>query len=104
MQATNSNTPMHTNSFQALVADMSETMPECMTEEVVSNGVCRNIRRLNWPDKQEYVRSFLYNNKVGLLNLLETKVKEENDSKVVAKTFVVRMWQHCFTLNTKGRI
>ncbi|KAJ8419711.1 LOW QUALITY PROTEIN: hypothetical protein Cgig2_028801 [Carnegiea gigantea] len=37
-----------------------------------------NIRGLNWPNKQEDVHSFLQFNKVGLIGLLETKVKEKN--------------------------
>ena len=46
-----------------------------------------NIRGLNWPNKQEDVLSFLHSNKVGLIGVLETKVKQENDSKVAARTF-----------------
>ena len=37
-----------------------------------------NIRGLNWPNKQKDVKSFLYSNKVGLIGLLETKVKVKN--------------------------
>jgi len=66
--------------------------------------VSRNIRGLNWPNKQEDIRPFLHNNKVGLLGLLETKVKKEEDNKVAARTFPRWMWQHNSTPNIKGRI
>lgn len=40
-----------------------------------------NIRGLNWPNKQEDVRAFLYSTKLGLVGLLETKVKDHNKGK-----------------------
>ncbi|KAJ8435470.1 hypothetical protein Cgig2_021103 [Carnegiea gigantea] len=34
-----------------------------------------NVRGLNWPNKQEDLKLFLYANKVGLISLLESKIK-----------------------------
>ncbi|KAJ8446811.1 hypothetical protein Cgig2_016121 [Carnegiea gigantea] len=36
-----------------------------------------NVRGLNWPNKQEDVKAFLYSNQISLIGLLETKVKKE---------------------------
>ena len=63
-----------------------------------------NIRGLNWTNKQEDVRYFLHNNKVGLIGPLETKVKEHNAEWVAAKVFPGWKWHHNFTPNVKGRI
>ena len=46
-----------------------------------------NIRGLNWLNKQEDLRVFLYTNKVGLIGLMETKIKKENDGKIAARAF-----------------
>ena len=46
-----------------------------------------NIRGLNWPNKQEDVKIFLHSNKIGLVGLLETKIKEKNIQKVAARMF-----------------
>jgi len=46
-----------------------------------------NIRGLNWPNKQEDVKSFLHNNKVGMIVLLETKVRVQKVERVAAKIF-----------------
>ena len=54
----------------------------------MDNIVSWNIKGLNWPNKQEDVRSFLYNNKVGMIGLLETKVKDKNVDKVAGKAFL----------------
>ena len=46
-----------------------------------------NIRGLNWPNKQEDLKSFLQTNKVGMIELIETKIKTKNDSYIVARAF-----------------
>ena len=46
-----------------------------------------NIKGLNSPNKQEDLMKFLYVNKVGLIGLLETKVKVHNVERVAAKVF-----------------
>ena len=51
----------------------------------MDNVVAWNIRGLNWPHKQVDVSIFLHSNKVGLIGLLETKVKEKNVEKIAAK-------------------
>ena len=63
-----------------------------------------NIRGLNWPNRQEDVCSFLYNNKVGMIGLPETNVKDKNVDDVASKTFPRWLWQHNFEHDPKGRI
>ena len=63
-----------------------------------------NIRGLNWPNKQVDVQFFLNNRHIGMIGLLETKVKEKNVNKVAGKTFPGWVWQHNFEYNVKGRI
>jgi len=47
---------------------------------------------------------FLYANKIRLVGLLKTKVKEKNVDTVAGKVFLGCHWLHNFSLNTKGRI
>jgi len=63
-----------------------------------------NIRGLNWPNKQEDVKIFLHDKSVGLIGLLETKIKEHKIQKVVKRMFPNLRWMYNFTLNSKGRI
>ncbi|KAJ8419453.1 hypothetical protein Cgig2_030899 [Carnegiea gigantea] len=63
-----------------------------------------NVRGLNWPNKQAEVKLFLQSNKVGLVGLLETKVKVKNIEKVAASIFHGWNWVHNFSLNATGRI
>jgi len=63
-----------------------------------------NIRDLNWPNKQEDVKLFLHEKNVGLVGLLETKVKEKNVEKILSKIFQGWNWHHNFHLSTKGKI
>ena len=53
----------------------------------MNNVVSWNIRGLNWPNKQVDVHIFLQTNKLGLIGLLETKVKEKNVEKVATHVF-----------------
>jgi len=53
----------------------------------IDNIVSWNIRGLNWSNKQEEVRSFFNNNKVGIIGLLETKVKIRNLDKIAGNAF-----------------
>ena len=46
-----------------------------------------NIRGLDWPSKQEDLKAFLHTQKVGMIGLMETKIKLINDSVVAARTF-----------------
>ncbi|KAJ8423583.1 hypothetical protein Cgig2_002912 [Carnegiea gigantea] len=46
-----------------------------------------NIQGLNWSNKQEDVKIFLHDKKMGLVGLLETKIKEHNVQKVASKMF-----------------
>ena len=46
-----------------------------------------NIRGVNWPNKQEDVKIFLHEKYIGLVGLLETKVKEKNVDLVANKLF-----------------
>ena len=63
-----------------------------------------NIRGLNWPNKPEDVKSFLYSNNVGMIGLLKTKVKVKNVERVATKIFSGWNWHHNFTPSTNGRI
>ena len=63
-----------------------------------------NIRGLNQPNKQEDIKIFLSNKHIGLVGLLEIKVKERNVEKVANRLFQGWKWQHHFQLSTKGRI
>ena len=70
----------------------------------MDNVVAWNIRGLNWPNKQVDVYLFLESNKVGLIGLFETKVKEQNVQTMASRAFPGWRWVHNFSLNPKGRI
>ena len=63
-----------------------------------------NISGLNWYNKQEDVKSFLQEKLIGLVGLLETKVKVENVVSVANNVFQGWSWHHNFNHNAKGRI
>ncbi|KAJ8433454.1 hypothetical protein Cgig2_014495 [Carnegiea gigantea] len=54
-----------------------------------------NIRGLNWPNKQEDVKIFLHEKQIGLVGLLETKVKEKNVEKLNTKGRIWVAWRPC---------
>ena len=62
-----------------------------------------NVRGLNWPNKQEDVKLFLQQNNVGLIGLLETKVKRQNVGKIAANIFRGWEWANNFAISN-GRI
>jgi len=62
-----------------------------------------NVRGLNWPNKQEDVKFFLQLHNVGLIGLLETKVKNQNVEKSAANIFRGWNWANNFTISN-GRI
>lgn len=70
---------------------------------LMDNITCWNIRGLNGPRKQKDVLSFCRKNKVGLLGLVETKVRLCNYDKV-AQDFPG--WLQCVQYNDqeKGRL
>lgn len=49
--------------------------------------LCWNVCGLNWPNKQEDISIFLHQNKVGMVCLLEGKVKVQNVEKITARLF-----------------
>jgi len=51
----------------------------------VDNITSWNIRGLNGPNKQEDVKIFLNKTKIGLVGLVETKVKRENEEQVASR-------------------
>ena len=63
-----------------------------------------NVRGLNWPNKQEELKIFLQQNKIGLIGLLETKVKLERVPHIAANIFPRWSWTHNFSPTTHGRI
>jgi len=70
----------------------------------MDNIVAWNIRGLNWPNKQADLRTFLHTNKIGMIGLMQTKIKVENDSKIAARAFPRWKWENNSTLQIKGRI
>jgi len=70
----------------------------------MDNIVSWNIRGLNWTNKQEDLRSLLHMNKVGMIGLMETKIKMENDSRTAARAFPRWKWDNNSTPNIKGRL
>ena len=70
----------------------------------MDNFVSWNIRGLNWPNKQEDLRIFLHTHKIGLIGLMETKIKVENDSRIAARVFPNWRWDNNTTPHIKGRL
>ena len=73
-----------------------------MTLFPMDNIASWNIRGLNWPNKQEEVKLFMHTNKIGLLGLLETKVKDQKVDMIANIIFPGRRRTHNFDINTKG--
>jgi len=63
-----------------------------------------NIRGLNWPNKQEDLKTFLHTNKVGMIGLMETKIKMTNDRIVAIRSFPGWRWDNNSTPTIKGRV
>ena len=63
-----------------------------------------NIRGLNWPNKQEESKLFLHSNHIGLVDLLETKVKLHKVDKIAGSLFLGWQWVHNYTANIHGQI
>jgi len=70
----------------------------------MANIASWNVRGLNWPNKQEDVKTFLQKNQISLIGLLETKAKKEKVQTVAARSFQGWEWQHNFHQTAKGRI
>ena len=51
-----------------------------------------NVRGLNNPNKQEDVKLFLNKSKIGLVGLMETKVRKQNEMKVAQRLFGGWQW------------
>ncbi|KAJ8421769.1 hypothetical protein Cgig2_000946 [Carnegiea gigantea] len=62
-----------------------------------------NVRGLNWPNKQEDVKIFLQLNKIGLVGLLETKIKRQKVETIASNIFRGWDWTNNFEIS-KGRI
>ena len=62
-----------------------------------------NVRGLNWPDKQEDVKLFLHLNKIGMVGLLETKIKHQKIETIASNIFRGWEWTNNFEIS-KGRI
>ena len=63
-----------------------------------------NIRGLNWLNMQEDVRIFLQEKQIGLVGLLETKVKEDKVDRIANNIFQGWNWHHNFTSHIRRRI
>lgn len=68
------------------------------------NLIVWNVRGLNGPNKQEEVKLLCNNEEVGLIGLLENKVRKEKFDQVATKLF--NGWSHLTNLEThhNGRI
>lgn len=56
-------------------------------QALMTNIVSWNIHGLNWPTKQEELNVFLHKNNIGILGLLETKVKIQKVETIATKIF-----------------
>ncbi|KAJ8429362.1 LOW QUALITY PROTEIN: hypothetical protein Cgig2_033194 [Carnegiea gigantea] len=97
------------NSFQALqvleIAGSSANAFHRRRGVSLMDRICSwNIRGLNWPNKQEDVKIFLHEKRIGFISLLETKVKESKVDLIAHNIFHGWIWHHNFTLCNKGRI
>ncbi|KAJ8428274.1 LOW QUALITY PROTEIN: hypothetical protein Cgig2_009973 [Carnegiea gigantea] len=74
--------------------------------EAVTRTLARRspIRGLNSPSKQENVKIFLDKYHIGLVGLVETKVKKENKQEGAKRLFSQWQWQTNTGTLTKGRI
>ena len=70
----------------------------------MANIIAWNVRGLNNPNKQEDIRIFLQKQEVGLVALLETKVKRENIEEVAKRLFGGWEWETNVAYNPKVRI
>ncbi|KAJ8421531.1 hypothetical protein Cgig2_033905 [Carnegiea gigantea] len=75
--------PRMKNSFQVLVEDGARPEINHPPLTLMDNISAWNVKSLNWPNKQVDVHLFLHDNKVGLVGLLETKVKEVKANSVL---------------------
>jgi len=62
-----------------------------------------NVRGLNWPNKQEDVKLFLHLRKVGMVGLLETKIKSQKVDQITANIFPGWEWVNNASISN-GRI
>ena len=69
----------------------------------MENIICWNVRALIGP-LSKMMSISLHSNKVGMIGLLETKIKLKNVEHIAARTFPTWNWKHNFDLNAKGRI
>ncbi|KAJ8438642.1 hypothetical protein Cgig2_016388 [Carnegiea gigantea] len=101
-------TPVRHNSLPSSSAQDQEIHKEVRKNDTpttpMDNIASWNIRGLNWPNKQEDVKMFPHSNKIGLVGLLEIKIKEKNIQKVASNLFPSWRWIHNFHLNSRGRI
>jgi len=70
----------------------------------MDNIISWNIRGLNWPNKQEDLKAFLHSYRVGMVGLIETKIKQINDNVIAARTFAGWRWDNNSTPSIKGRL
>jgi len=79
-------------------------MSTCPEVPQMTNIIRWNIQGLNWLNKQEEIKIFLHKNDIGILGLLETKVKIPKVETIASKIFPCWRWHHNFYQNVKGRI
>jgi len=69
----------------------------------MTNIASWNVWGLNWPNKQEDVKLFLQLNNIGLIGLLEAKIKSQKVSKIAENIFRGWEWANNFAISN-GRI
>jgi len=62
-----------------------------------------NVSGFNWPNKQEDIKLFLQFYNVGLIGLLETKIKSQKVDKIASNIFRGWNWVNNFSISN-GRI
>jgi len=69
----------------------------------MSNIASWNVRGLNWPNKQEVVKLFLPLNDVGLVGLIETKIRQQNAASIASSFLHGWQWANNCDISN-GRI
>jgi len=80
---TSSFTPVTRGTSPKRSSDLATTLMHSIMSHIAS----WNVRGSNWPNKQEDVKRFLHLCQVGLVGLLETKIKSQKVDNIAANIF-----------------
>jgi len=73
------------------------------TQSLMSQIASWNVKGLNWPNKQEDLKLFLQLNNIGLVGLLETKIKRHKAESIASNNFRGWNWDNNCDISN-GRI